>query len=252
MILTINLFGMSYWIIAHALIIIGMLYLAFFKSYFSEKGKRLALKDDIDEVTQRVEAIRDKFTKEQEVVKIELQRILNNNISYREEERNAIIKFHGIISEWLFTILEVKYNSVGWSAIEYISSCRNNIDTFYAKAGMARAKVELLVEDKELVNKAYQLYSGAIEFNGWTGMEFLKLQTNLERQRNLNTRLSDLFSDMEKNNAALRKLAEDEKLIESERESLCEHYHANRNSEYLKVKVVEEVFVTSVKEYLKK
>lgn len=43
------------------LVIIG-LYLAFFKSYFQEKGKNIATNGDIEELTLKVESVKQNFT----------------------------------------------------------------------------------------------------------------------------------------------------------------------------------------------
>ena len=43
--------------ILEVLILLLLLYLAFFKSYFQEKGKNLATKEDTEEITSLVESV---------------------------------------------------------------------------------------------------------------------------------------------------------------------------------------------------
>jgi len=59
-------------IIEILLFLIG-LYLAFFKSYFGEKGKNLATKEDISEITEKIENIKNSYAHSLEKAKSELQ-----------------------------------------------------------------------------------------------------------------------------------------------------------------------------------
>lgn len=61
-------------------IIIGGLYLAFFKSYFTEKGKNLATFEDITGITTKIESVKEVFNTKIESIKSELQK---NNITYQ-------------------------------------------------------------------------------------------------------------------------------------------------------------------------
>jgi hypothetical protein len=51
-----------------ALLLLG-LYLAFWKSYFTEKGKNLATKEDVGDITNKVERIKNEF----EIIRVEYQ-----------------------------------------------------------------------------------------------------------------------------------------------------------------------------------
>jgi hypothetical protein len=67
-------------LILEIVIIIGGLYLAFFKSYFKEKGKNLATLEDIGKITQKVEVVKIDFNTKIEELKSELQK---HNITYQ-------------------------------------------------------------------------------------------------------------------------------------------------------------------------
>jgi chemotaxis protein histidine kinase CheA len=62
------------------LILIGGLYLIFFKSYFKEKGKNLATFEDVEAITEKVENVKKDFNIKLEELKSELQK---NNIAYQ-------------------------------------------------------------------------------------------------------------------------------------------------------------------------
>lgn len=58
-------------IINSSVLIIGF-YLAFFKSYFQEKGKNLATSEDIQRITVQVEQVKKQFNGELELLKTQL------------------------------------------------------------------------------------------------------------------------------------------------------------------------------------
>ena len=70
-------------LISQILIALGVLYLAFFKSYFQEKGKNLATQEDIEGITKKVESIRS-----------ELQYSLEAGLSWRTEEHNCLVDYY--------------------------------------------------------------------------------------------------------------------------------------------------------------
>lgn len=233
------------------LLLVAAVYLAFFKSYLTEKGRSAAMKEDLDDITRKVESIKNEFTREQEILKKDLQRILTNEVSYRAEERNALIQFHGTISEWLFSILEVTYGNYSRTNIDSLLIVRNSISKYYAKAGIAQSKVELLVEDKNLIDLSRKLYSETLAFHHWTDLEFLKLQQNAESQKSLTDQFLIIIKDYERNKSLAQESAKGEQKLKAEAKVLLDFYMANRNTEYIKVKPTEDEFSTIVKEYLK-
>jgi hypothetical protein len=73
-------------IVLEILIILIGVYLAFFKSYFEEKGKNLATKEDIQDITEKVEKIKYELKKSYDLDKpsldysVELDRSLINKL----------------------------------------------------------------------------------------------------------------------------------------------------------------------------
>lgn len=238
-------------IIIEILILFTAVYLAFFKSYLTEKGRSAALKEDLHEITKEVESIKSEFTKEQEILKTDLQRILSNEVSYRTEERNALIYYHATINEWLYSILEFSFGNYNKTNIEALISVRNNISSYYAKSGIAKSKIELLVEDQDLISLSQKLYTAALTFHHWTDMEFLKLQQNSESQKSLTDQFLIIIKNFEQNKALAYEMAENEKKLKSEAKTLFDNYMANRNNEYFKVTPIEKDFTNQVKKYLK-
>ena len=228
------------------------LYLAFFKSYLTEKGKSVALKEDLKELTSEVESVKDKFVKEQEIMKTDLQRILNNELSYRNEERDAIISFHGIINQWIYSILEVHLSNYDRINLTELVDIRNNNSLYYAKAGIAKSKIILLIEDKNLVEATNGLYLSVMNFHYWSDSIFLKYQLNCEQQKSLIERFLILTKYDDENKEFAKKMAEDEKGLKAEQKEIYENYLDNeRNIEFQKTISFEDEFEKLAKEYLK-
>ena len=80
------------------------LYLAFFKSYFSEKGKNIATQEDIGKITKTVEEVKVKFASDTEYLKNRLNLFSQNFHSIKSLERDALIQINTKYSEWLHTL----------------------------------------------------------------------------------------------------------------------------------------------------
>ena len=182
----------------------------------TEKGKNVALKEDLQELTREVESVKNEFVKEQEILKTDLQRILNNEISYRNEERDALIQFHGIINEWLYSIDEIGLGNFNKTNIDLLIEARKNIAKYYAKAGIAKSKISLLVTEKELVKKAGELYINAMKYYHWADTKFLLLQQNLENQKSLTDRFLIIIKNYEDNKDVAHQMAEEEERLRAE------------------------------------
>ncbi|MDN3668461.1 hypothetical protein QWY93_03860 [Echinicola jeungdonensis] len=81
----------EYRILLDILFILGGLYLAFFKSYFTEKGKSVATKEDIEEITQKVE-----------IVKTEVLYLNNQRSQWNDENKKALLDFYDSFNRILF------------------------------------------------------------------------------------------------------------------------------------------------------
>tara|TARA_B110000091_G_scaffold213167_1_gene261789 strand:+ start:1569 stop:2303 length:735 start_codon:yes stop_codon:yes gene_type:complete len=228
------------------------LYLAFFKSYLTEKGKSAALKEDLEDLTREIESVKNEFVKEQEMMKTDLQRILDNEISYRSEERDAIIKYHGIVNQWLYSILEVSLSNYDKTNISELIKIRNSNSSFYAKTGIAKSKILLLVEDSALIKSANDLFLHVMHFHYWADEVFLKYQHNCEKQKSLTDRFIIVIKNYEENEELAKAMAIDEQNLKAEQKKIYEEYiKTDRNLELEKTQPFKSDFETLAKEYLK-
>ena len=139
-------------ILLQILVILLGLYLAFFKSYFQQKGKNLATKEDVEEITSKVEKIRHDLHFETE-----------SKLSLRVEERNALVDYYTKFQYWLNTILDVspsdvdEKDEVGFKEIELrLYKAKFDFD-------IARAKFEIFVRNMDISNLEERTILGAID-----------------------------------------------------------------------------------------
>jgi hypothetical protein len=140
-------------ILAEVVIIGLLLYLAFLKSYFQEKGKNLATKEDIKEMTSLVES-----------VKSELQYSLQAKLSLRAEEHDALIDYFTKLSAWLSAISNCSFAGVDKDNLGRLSEIRTGLDTYYVEVGLAASKMELLTESAEIPIQHGELMIEALKF----------------------------------------------------------------------------------------
>lgn len=158
------------------LIILLGLYLAFFKSYFQEKGKNLATKEDVEEITSKVEKIRHELHLETE-----------SKLSLRTEERNALVDYYTKYQYWLSTIMEatpsdvVETDEVGFKKIESrLYKAKFDFD-------IARAKFDIFVENGDILDIEEKTILGALKIQHMvqeTMMELTQLHFNISAMRN--------------------------------------------------------------------
>lgn len=132
------------------IVIIG-LYLAFFKSYFQEKGKNIATKEDIEEITSKVETIRH-----------EMHFLTESKLSIRMEERNALVEYFTKYHYWLNTILEACPSDIDekdYGGFDKIQSILYNAKFDF---DMARAKLEIFVENQHISALEQKTILGAL------------------------------------------------------------------------------------------
>ena len=93
-------------IILESILLLLALYLAFIKSYFNEKGKNLATSEDIEELTAKVESVKQQFIEKNAALKAKLDLLTNLQINHKNDERLALIEFHKKLKKWIGLLTE--------------------------------------------------------------------------------------------------------------------------------------------------
>ena len=151
------------------LIFLLALYIAFFKSYLQEKGKNLATKEDIEEITRKVETI-----------KGELQFSTQLKFSLKNEERNTIIHCYERFSFWLTVLLDFSF--VGCTTEEdtkILIQAKKNIDDAYFQFLLAQAKMDLFTTDTEITQHLHKAKLSTLDLSNFVLVKIKEYEMKL-------------------------------------------------------------------------
>lgn len=150
------------------IVLIGLVILYFtlknlLPSYFSEKGKNLAKKEDIEELTEKVEDVKQKFVEKTENLKARLDLVTQLQIGYKNEERTAVTRFHEAIFTWINMCLDSGHGGLDDYNNEMIDKRIFSFNNAYNKVLNTQAMLELYVEDKKLHETIFKLKTSVLE-----------------------------------------------------------------------------------------
>ena len=221
-------------------------------SYFSEKGKLLAQKKDIEEITEKIETVKAEFTTNTEILKSSLQRLISLETSHRTEERSCIIEFYTKYNQWLYALLEINYGAYNIANVKDLVEKRIYIEKFYGETGIAQSKIQLLVRDEEIISLSSELYVSILQFKAWFDKRLLLLQHNLDNQIYHHDDLLRLIKNYEENKNQIAKLSNEHREMKSELKEVIDFFYHNRLTEHQKVIPIDLRFTNKVKIYLTK
>lgn len=153
------------------------LYLAFFKSYFAEKGKNLATKEDIGEITQEIETIKNE-------IGINSQK----KLTYHFDRKKAAIDFLNSISVWLDYSMRPLNNLCNNNTDKkIISDLITDLKTKGADATKNYWSIFIYFDDKILTTVVDELYNKCVELNNLTNTMLITLERKaVEYEYNVN------------------------------------------------------------------
>ncbi len=140
-------------LVLDALILLLLLYIVFLKSYFQEKGKNVATKEDIEEITSLVEA-----------VKSQLQFSLQAKLSLRAEEHQTLIDYFSKYSAWLSAITNCSALGITKDNPSRSAEIRSQLDMLHQDFDLAAGKMELFVENEDIQSQHGPLVIETLKF----------------------------------------------------------------------------------------
>ncbi len=134
------------------IVLLANLYLILIKDYFREKGKNIATKEDIEEITTKIEN-----------VKLELEYSKSQKKKYQEENKLALINFYDDFIIWC----EYSVNNISVSidllhSPEQIRIMINDFNSINSKVLKTYWRICLFeINNQKLANEIIELYSQA-------------------------------------------------------------------------------------------
>lgn len=186
------------------IVLLANLYIILLKDYFREKGKNLATKEDIEEITRKIEN-----------VKLELEYSKSQKKKYQEENKLALIDFYDDFIFWCeFSVNNISITMELLHTPEQIRLTINNFNSINSKVLKSYWRICLFeINNQKLVNEIIELYSSAeklhnINSDYLTDMENLSTDLKVKNRNVLNEKLETKFNkindDYEAKNMKLR------------------------------------------------
>lgn len=197
-------------LILEVVILLFLLYLAFLKSYFQEKGKNVATKEDVEEITSLVET-----------VKSQLQFSLQAKLSFRAEEHQVLVDYFSKYSAWLSAITNWSVVGINKDNAFRLAEIRSKLDMLHQDFDLAAGKLELFVKNEDIQSQHGPLVIETIKFQGHAqqatfDIEAIHLEANqmllttppearVERYRELLEKVSELYKKYKTEQLAMYK-----------------------------------------------
>ena len=148
-------------------------------SYFNEKGKNLATKEDVSEITKLVEGVKHSFTTETEKLRANLSILTNVKIGLFSEERNAIIDINEKYFKWLNILLDTSFGEIdAYNNLE-IEKYQQLIRNSYIDFLNSETRFNLFVENQPLVELTSRMKLATLkQLNGLASTSLMRLKHN--------------------------------------------------------------------------
>lgn len=227
------------------MILLG-LYLAFFKSYFQEKGKNLATNEDIEELTNKVESVKQNFIEKNANIKAKLDLLTNLQINHKNDERKTIIEFHKIIRKWIGLLTESSPTLIDDYDDQEIQNKIHQYELTYNEVRGAEAMLELFVNDEKLTKLVYDLKINALKHLAPHPSKFLlTVKHNNYEFKMLEKTPMDSVENIEK------KTKEHKELLKK-RELIFKDYSSKMIEGYKEINEFEKKYRYYIREYISK
>ncbi len=234
------------------LVVIG-LYLALFKSYFQEKGKNLATSEDLEDLTLKVESVKQNFIEKSASLKAKLDLLTNLQISHKNDERNSLIEFHKSIKSWISLLTESSPALVDYYDNQEIQNKIHLYDLTYSKVLNVEALLELYVDDKELNQLIFNLKKSILEHLVPHPAKFLlDLKLNNFEYDQLEKMSAISIEDITEKKEKYNELLEKRKRMLDKRKGLFDEYRTNMIKGYGEVIGYDRKYQFYIREYIKK
>jgi hypothetical protein len=218
-------------LVLEALILLLLLYIAFFKAYFQEKGKNVATKEDVGEITSLVEA-----------VKSQLQFSLQAKLSLRAEEHQAVVDYFSKYSAWLSAITNCSTAGITKDNTSRLAEIRSQLNMLHQDFELAAGKMELFVENEDIQSQHGPLVIATLKFQAHSqqltfDIECIHVQANtplnisqdqqLKRNRELHEKEKELYQNFKEEQLQMYKALLP--AMQKQRRAISKHLRALAN-----------------------
>lgn len=135
-------------------------------SYFGEKGKNQATKEDIGDITKIVENIKNDLVQQNELLKAELSITNQHRLNIKSAEREALLDFNARISAWIYSVLRFTLSNYNLENYKDLKTVSLNFSNRQYECDLAEAHLVLFMHDKEFLELKKDLTISVIRLQG--------------------------------------------------------------------------------------
>lgn len=164
--------------------IIGLIVTIFFPAYIKKKAENLAQKEDLDEITRKVEQIKHDFGVKNEEIKAELSVITSAKLENKRYARDAIIKMVECLNDWFHVELDVgdvTFYKIG----DDVSDKIIRIKLAHNKVSKQSSMLTLVVEEKPFIDSMFEAMEEIMNYSHFVENYLQKLSHHMKTKERL-------------------------------------------------------------------
>jgi len=241
----------NFWIILLQIIIAALwLYLV---NYVKKKANNQADKEDLKKLTEIVEEVKRKNSEEMEFLKANLDIISSKEKEIFNEEKLAVIEFYTQLHKWIWSSLNIYLNDFNYFNYENIDGKIEEIRNSYQNVQISFGKVQLFVDDKDLIDKGNQLIKKSLDLHHFVEDKLNRLKQTLGWGKSLTDQIKEIGTGFKNLAQEMKEFYQSEaRKNTAEKDAILDEFYAG-HSEKWKVVLDELVdFRIKVRERFKK
>lgn|GEM_PF-1957787 len=219
----------------------------FLPSYFNEKGKNLATKEDVEEITEKVEKIKSEFIKDIEYIKADLSYLNQNKFSIKAAERDALIDTNNKYSEWLNYLMNISFSDINSANYLKLNEYYKEIKTKKLNFDIAQDNLHLFLHDEELMELKMNCVTDTITLEYIITKTIIEIINHFDLKNIYFNNLHDLPSEKKPDNDFVNKQIESSK---KELDDIFYTMNTNKSKQFSVVHKKRVLFVSALKKRL--
>ena len=212
------------------------------QKYFGKKGENQAIKEDIGEITEIVESIKNDLASQNDLIKAQLSHKSKHELELKNEERQAYFELNRRMSAWLYSIVRFNFSAYSLANFEELKLKYNEFNEFQYEYDLADGHLGLFIQDTDFHKEKLALESSILE-----------LEYNLENH------IREIYYGFSRANIMIETTPNDFKIHAIERDTLrklqnklAEEYHEKFMPLYKDVISKKSTLVDTINVHLKR
>lgn len=153
-------------VIIPLVLVVPLLYFRnFLPSFANEKGKNLATKQDIGEITRIAEGIKNELTQKTEELKAQLLLINQHKLSIKNAEREAIFNYNSKLSAWIYFLVRFAFSKYNLDNFNELDKHFDEEAKRQYELDVAEAHLTLFLNDPQFLKLKMDLTTSVIEYS---------------------------------------------------------------------------------------